>query len=72
MFAQLCVDYLQGSDLEIAEALSAQVSKFQKAFDRLAAQPKVEAGWDPVRTHTQTHVHEVPDARRQLRTGRTL
>ena len=25
VFAQLCVDYVQGSDLEIAEALSAQV-----------------------------------------------
>ena len=50
VFAQLCVDYLQGSDLEIAEALAAQVAKYQKGFDRLAEEPEIKGDWNPVST----------------------
>ena len=52
VFAQLCVDYVQGSDIEISEALAAQVAKYQKGFDRLAEEPEVKGNWDPVSTNS--------------------
>lgn len=50
VFAQLCVDYVQGSDIEISEALAAQVAKYQKGFDRIAEEPEIRDGWNPVST----------------------
>ena len=53
VFAQLCVDYVQGSDLEIAESLAAQVTKYEKGFTRLAEEPEAKGDWKPVRSQTR-------------------
>lgn len=58
VFAQLCVDYVQGSDLEIAEALAAQVTKYQKGFDRIAEEPEAKGDWNPVSNRTHRHARE--------------
>ena len=58
VFAQLCVDYVQGSDLEIAESLAAQVTKYQKGFDRIAEEPEAKGDWNPVSSRTHKRARE--------------